>query len=49
MLPAPTATVPIRRGGRPKGLPRTGGRIKGVPNKVTVAVRERIEREADPI
>ena len=26
--------------GRKKGTPKTGGRLKGTPNKVTVAVRE---------
>lgn len=26
--------------GRPKGLPKTGGRQKGTPNKSTVAVKE---------
>ena len=35
--------------GRPKGLAKTGGRKRGVANKVTAATRERIEREADPI
>lgn len=28
---------------------KTGGRRKGSPNKVTVAVRQRIEKEGDPI
>jgi len=28
---------------------KTGGREAGTPNKVTLAMRERIEREADPI
>lgn len=28
--------------GRPKGLPKTGGRKKGVPNKVTGQLREMI-------
>ncbi len=34
---------------RPKGLPKTGGRFPGTPNKTTAATRERIEREADPV
>lgn len=35
----------------PKGAPKTpgSGRKKGTPNKVTRALRERIEKEADPI
>lgn len=35
----------------PRGAPKTpgSGRKKGTPNKVTGALRERIEREADPI
>ena len=28
--------------GRPKGLPKTGGRQKGTPNRVTSAVRDAI-------
>ena len=35
--------------GRPKGRPKTGGRAKGTANKISVATRERIEKEADPI
>ena len=34
---------------RPTGIPKTGGRKKGIPNKISVATRERIQREADPI
>ncbi|MET4698004.1 hypothetical protein ABIE65_001021 [Constrictibacter sp. MBR-5] len=37
-----------RRGGRPKGLPKTGGRTKGTPNKFTVDQRQRIAKMADP-
>jgi hypothetical protein len=44
-----TTAVPLRRTGRPPGQPKTGGRIKGTPNKINAAVRERIEQEADPI
>jgi hypothetical protein len=38
-----------RRPGRPKGQPKTGGRRAGTPNRATLALRERIVREADPI
>ena len=34
---------------RPPGLPKTGGRTRGTPNKINVATRQRIEDEADPI
>jgi hypothetical protein len=30
------------RGGRPPGLPKTGGRAKGTPNKSTLALREKL-------
>ena len=32
-----------------KGRAKTGGRVRGAPNKVSAATRERIEEEADPI
>ncbi len=35
--------------GRPKGLPKTGGRRKGVANRTRVQTLERINQEADPI
>lgn len=35
---------PSRKGGRPKGTPKTGGRKKGVPNKATASIRD-IARE----
>jgi len=35
--------------GRPKGLPKTGGRKPGTPNRTTAATRERIEGDADPV
>lgn len=38
-----------RRGGRPKGLPKTGGRTKGTPNKLSMDQRERIAKAGDPI
>ena len=31
-------------GGRPPGTPRTGGRQKGTPNKITKSVREKLEK-----
>ena len=34
--------------GRPKGLPKTGGRKKGTRNKATASIREAIEAK-DPI
>ena len=34
---------------RPPGLPKSGGRAKGVPNKATADTRVRIASEADPI
>jgi len=33
-------TPRLRRGGRPKGLPRTGGRKKGTPNHLTSSVKQ---------
>jgi len=38
-----------RGSGRPPGLPKTGGRRRGTPNRTRVQTLERIEREADPI
>jgi hypothetical protein len=36
--------------GRPKGLPKTGGRRKGTPNRATISFRERLAaRGYDPI
>jgi hypothetical protein len=29
---------------RPKGLKKTGGRIKGVPNKSTIALRDALQK-----
>jgi hypothetical protein len=38
------------KGGRPLGLPKTGGRKKGTPNKATLTVTERLEAlGCDPI
>lgn len=33
--------------GRPKGTPKTGGRVKGTPNKATVEVRQLCQRLLD--
>ena len=33
------AAPAIKRGGRPKGLPKTGGRQKGVPNRSTSEIK----------
>lgn len=32
---------------RPKGLPKTGGRAKGTPNKVTASVKQALEEAFD--
>lgn len=51
-LPPVAAEIEVeqpRRGGRPKGLPKTGGRRPGVPNKLTQDQRLRIAKTADPI
>ena len=40
---------PKRGPGRPKGLPKTGGRRKGVANRTRIQTLERINQEADPI
>src|SRR5438477_7927370 len=38
------------KGGRPLGLPKTGGRQKGTPNKATLAINEKlVELGCDPI
>lgn len=36
-------------GGRPKGLPKTGGRKPGSPNKSTVAVKEAFRQAFDDL
>ncbi len=35
--------------GRPKGTPRTGGRRKGTPNKLTRTIKEAIEASFDQV
>ncbi len=46
----PPAAPPAKRGpGKPRGLPKSGGRQKGTPNRSTVQTRERIQELADPI
>ncbi len=40
---------PKRKVWRPPGLPKTGGRRKGVANRTRVQTLERINQECDPI
>lgn len=42
-------TVPKRKVGRPKGLPKTGGRRRGTPNKDRAATLEAIRTYSDPV
>ncbi len=43
-------TTTAKRGpGKPKGYPKSGGRVKGTPNRRTVQTRDRIQELADPI
>jgi hypothetical protein len=35
--------------GRPKGIPKSGGRAKGTPNKVTKTIREAIEASFEQV
>lgn len=35
--------------GRPKGTPRTGGRKKGTPNKLTRSIKEAIEASFEQV
>ncbi len=47
---APAPAAPTKRGpGKPKGLPKSGGRVRGTPNRSTVQTRDRIQELADPI
>ena len=41
--------APKRKGGRPKGYPRSGGRAKGTPNKSSQLGRDFIIRKGAPI
>ena len=34
--------MPMTKGGRPKGLPKSGGRGKGTPNRITGELREMV-------
>ncbi len=38
-----------RKRGRPKGLPRTGGRAKGTPNRTNQITRDYIIKEGAPV
>lgn len=40
MAPSVSKVEPKGKGGRPKGIPKTGGRVKGTPNKATAAIKE---------
>jgi hypothetical protein len=44
-----TSPSPRRGPGRPKGLPRTGGRQKGTPNRTTTAQRDLIITKYQPV
>ena len=43
------AKTPKRRPGRPRGLPRTGGRARGTPNKKNQITRDFIITKGAPI
>ncbi len=47
--PAPAAPAAKRGPGKPKGYPKSGGRVKGTPNRSTVQTRDRIQELGDPI
>lgn len=47
MSAAVSKTDGNRKGGRPKGIPRTGGRQKGTPNKITADVRALASQYSD--
>ena len=40
---------PKRKPGRPKGLPRTGGRAPGTPNKSSMVTRDYVVKEGAPL
>ncbi len=44
-----TTKAPKRKPGRPKGLPRTGGRAKGTPNRKNQVTRDYVIREGAPL
>ena len=41
-------SVSSEKRGRPKGLPKTGGRKAGTPNKMTKSIRAQIEQQLEP-
>ncbi len=45
----PATERPKRKPGRPKGLPRTGGRRRGTPNKKNQVTRDYVIREGAPL
>ncbi len=44
-----TAETPRGKPGRPKGLPRTGGRAKGTPNRKNLVTRDYVIKEGAPL
>ncbi len=44
-----TTEAPKRKPGRPKGLPRTGGRAKGTPNRKNLVTRDYVIKEGAPL
>lgn len=46
---AEVVEIPAGRRGRPKGYPRTGGRQKGTPNKLTADLKEQILARGKPV
>ena len=49
MTETTTTEAPKRGPGRPKGLPRTGGRAKGTPNRVNAISRDFIIKRGAPV
>lgn len=45
---SPTSEESKKAKGRPKGLPKTGGRQKGTKNKLTSNMRKRLELQLEP-
>lgn len=43
-----TARVDSEKRGRKPGLPKTGGRKKGTPNKMSASIRKRLEEQLEP-
>ena len=44
------STSGLGKGGRPPGLPKTGGRARGTPNRATLALKEKLASlDCDPM